>query len=129
MKLIFMFGLLFSVVANAAFLPAAGPSAPSLSGTKYSTSVQLNWNAISGCNAVTYEIQESLNSSTWSTVYAGGGNSGGASASNLRFVIKSGKLASKTTIDGCSGTGAALDSSHYQAELMLFTIIKFEHVN
>ena len=107
MKLIFMFGLLFSVVANAAFLPAAGPSAPSLSGTKYSTSVQLNWNAISGCNAVTYEIQESLNSSTWSTVYAGGGNSGGTSASNLRFVIKSGQLASKTTIDGCSGTGGS----------------------
>ena len=74
----------FSIVA----IPIGGPAAPSLTGTKYSASIQLDWNSFNSCNSATYEIQESTNASSWSTVYTGAGNSGGDNASFTRSTRK-----------------------------------------
>ncbi|MEC4740621.1 FG-GAP-like repeat-containing protein, partial [Shewanella sp. E94] len=84
MKLLFTVFFLFSFPANS----VSGPTAPSLTGTKYSTSVQLDWNSINSCNATSYEIQESTNGSLWSTVYSGAGNSGGGSTGFARSARK-----------------------------------------
>ena len=89
MKLLLTTLFLFSFSAVA--IPI-GPVAPSLTGTKYSTSVQLDWNTVVSCNAVTYEIQESINDTSWSAVYSGSGNSGGTNAS-------------KTVTSECNGPG------------------------
>ncbi len=87
MKLLITVSVLFSLSVSA--IPISGPTAPSLSGTKYSSSVQLDWNSINSCNSATYEIQESTNASSWSTVYTGAGNSGGGSASFSLSTVKS----------------------------------------
>ncbi|MEC4727548.1 FG-GAP-like repeat-containing protein, partial [Shewanella sp. D64] len=86
MKLLFAALTLFSFLVTA--IPIGNPTTPSLTGIKYSTSVQLDWNSINSCNSATYEIQESTNGSLWSTVYTGAGNSGGGSASFTRSASK-----------------------------------------
>lgn len=45
---------------------------PSLSGSRYSSSVELHWNI--GCEVTAVNIQESTNGSTWGSVYSGLGN-------------------------------------------------------
>ncbi|ARD24080.1 RHS repeat-associated core domain-containing protein [Shewanella japonica] len=81
------------------------PATPLLSGTKLSSGISLNWNAADNCSSFNFEIEESINNSTWVKVFNGTGKSDGvafsASSSNAS------NLTSSSTFigGGCVGTG------------------------